>query len=140
MAAVERAGNLCSAAAHDGGSPEFAKSGTPGVNSTRARVRGAPHAVRDPLETKKEAVRARSMDLDGDGVVVHRGVHGPLKEGSGVLGRPCRVLVWRGDRGHDCSRGNRIAERLRCDPATSEASRGKKGAVWLAGGSRARAR
>ena len=67
MAAVERAGNLCSAAAHDGGSPEFAKSGTPGVNSTRARVRGAPHAVRDSLETKKEVVRARSRDLDGDG-------------------------------------------------------------------------
>ena len=47
MAAAECAGNLCSAAAHDGGSPEFAKSGTPGVNSTRARVRGVLHAMRD---------------------------------------------------------------------------------------------
>ena len=46
-AAVERAGILCSSAAHDGGSPEFAKSGTPGVNSTRARVRGELHTMRD---------------------------------------------------------------------------------------------
>ena len=29
------------------GSPEFAKSGTPGVNSTHARVRGELHAMRD---------------------------------------------------------------------------------------------
>ena len=29
------------------GSPEFAKSSTPGVNSTRARVRGELHTMRD---------------------------------------------------------------------------------------------